>query len=126
MLVRVKINDSLWLEEEVTQEVEAFKAAARLTEIFQHPTCGKCNSKNVQFVCRKDSSENDWLEIVCQECFAKLVFSQTKKGGLVYPKKRWDDLSVTQKESRADEEAHAEDNRGYLPNGGWYHFKKAE
>jgi len=79
-------------------------------------------------VCRKDSSDNDWLEIVCEnwtDCGAKLVFGQTKgKSGDIYPKIRWNNLSATQKEQRADEEEWADKHGGYLPNGGWYIFRK--
>jgi len=123
--VRVKINDGLWIEDDADKEVDVFKAAARLTEVFQHTNCGKCKSSSVRFVCRKDKDENDWLEIVCRECGAKLIFGAKKgKGGEIYPKVRWNNLSETQQQERADEEAYAEDHWGNLPYGGWYHFKR--
>jgi len=75
MLVKVKVSDDIWIEEEAEKEVDAFKALSRLTEIFQHKKCGRCNSTNIRFVCRKDKDDNDWLEIVCKDCGAKLVFS---------------------------------------------------
>jgi hypothetical protein len=128
MIIKVKINDDLWIEEEADKEVDAFKAAARLTEIFKHDRCGRCKKKDVKFVCRKDKDENDWLEIVCQnfnECGAKLVFSTVKgKGGEIYPKTRWNHLSETQATQRADEKDYSDNHNGWLPNGGWYIFKK--
>lgn len=125
MLVRLKISDDLWLEEEVESEASAFKTAARLTEIFKHDACGKCGNRNVKFVCRKDSEDNDWLEVVCQDfnCRAKLIFGQTKKGGQVYPKTRWDKLSEKQQEARQDEKEYADSHKGFLPDGGWFQFK---
>lgn len=129
MLVKVKISDDIWIEEEAEKEVDAFKALSRLTEIFQHKKCGRCSGKNVRFVCRKDKDDNDWLEIVCQnfkDCGAKLVFSTVKgKSGDVYPKIRWNHLSETQQSQRADEKDYAESHNGWLPNGGWYIFKKS-
>ena len=68
-------------------------------------------------------SDNDWLEVTCQDCRAKLVFGRTKKGGLIFPKIRWDQLSEKQKEQRANENVYAEKHRGYLPNKGWFIYK---
>ncbi len=128
MLIKLKISDDLWIEEEADKEVDAFKAAARLTEIFKHNQCGRCNNKNVKFVCRKDKEDNDWLEIVCQnfkDCGAKLVFSTVKgKGGAIYPKTRWNHLSETQSNQRSDEKDYADSHNGWLPNSGWYIYKK--
>lgn len=130
MLVRVKITDDIWLEEESDKEVDAFKAISRMTEIFQHDKCGKCGSKEVRFVCRKDKDENDWLEIQCQnykECGAKLVFSTVKgKSGDIYPKTRWNHLSETQAEQRANEKDYADKHNGWLPHGGWFIFRKKD
>jgi len=121
--VRVRINEGLWIEDDADKEIDVFKAAARLTEVFQHTNCGKCKSPNVRFVCRKDKDENDWLEIVCRGCGCKLVFGATKgKGGEIYPKIRWNNLSPTQQIERADEEEYSEGHKGYLPNGGWYRY----
>ena len=130
MKIRLKISDDLWLEEEADKEVDVFKAMSRMVEIFKKDKCGRCRSKNVRFVCRKDSQENDWLEVQCQEfskCNAKLVYSTVKgKEGLVYPKTRWNSLSDAQKEQRANEEKWAEEHSGFLPNEGWYVYKKKD
>ena len=124
MLVRIKVNDNVWIEETVDKEVDAFKALSRITEVFQFNHCGACNKKNIKFVCRKDKDDNDWLEIVCQDCRAKLIFGQTKgKGGEIYPKTRWNNLSETQQQQRAEEKDYADKHYGYLPNGGWFHYK---
>lgn len=77
----------------------------------------------MKFVCRHDSSENDWLEVVCKDCRAKVIFGRTKKGGQIYPKIRWDQLSEKQKEQRANEKAYADKNRGFLPQRGWFVYK---
>lgn len=125
MLVRQLVSNGVWLEEEVSTEAEAFKMLSRMREVFHHPKCGKCGCTDVAYVCRKDSDDNDWLEVVCQNhnCRAKLIFGQTKKGGQIYPKTRWDNLSEKQQEQREDEKEYAEAHRGFLPNGGWFQYK---
>jgi len=123
MKAKIKASNDLWFEVEAEEEDSLFKQVARVQEIFHHESCGKCNSNNVKFVCRRDSGENDWLEITCRDCRAKLVFGRTKKGGQIYPKIRWDQLSDKQKEQRINEKAYAEKNRGYLPYMGWYIYK---
>lgn len=128
MIIRLRVNDDMWIEEEADKEVDAFKVAARLTEIFKHSECGRCRNQDIKFVCRRDKDENDWLEIQCQDfqqCGAKLVFSTTKgKGGEIYPKTRWNHLSEAQQEQRADEKEYAESHAGWLPHGGWFIYRK--
>ncbi len=130
MLARIKVSDNIWIETDSDSEAELFKSVARVQEIFQHETCGRCGNKNVKFVCRPDKDENEWLEIVCQDfakCGAKLVFSQKKgKGGIIYHKNRWDKLSATQQKERADEKEYAESHNGFLPNNGWFVYKRKD
>ena len=123
MKARVKATDDLWFEIEGDQEDEVFKQIARVQEIFQHKGCGACQSRDIKFICRLDSSDNDWLEVGCKTCRAKLVCGRTKKGGLIFPKIKWDQLSEKQKEQRANEKSYADKNRGYLPDLGWYIYR---
>ena len=123
MKARIRATEGLWFDVEAEQEDELFKQIARIQEIFQHNGCGACGSTNVKFVCRLDNSDNDWLEITCQDCRAKLVFGRTKKGGLIFPKIKWDQLSEKQKEQRINEKAYADKHRGYLPDKGWFIYK---
>ena len=53
------------------------------------------------------------------------MFGITKKGGQIYPKIKWDQLSEKQKEQRINEKTYAEKHRGYLPDGGWFVYKPA-
>jgi len=123
MKARIRATEGLWFDVEAEQEDELFKQIARVQEIFQHNGCGACGSPNVKFVCRLDNSDNDWLEITCQDCRAKLVFGRTKKGGLIFPKIKWDQLSEKQKEQRINEKTYADKHRGYLPDKGWFVYK---
>ena len=120
MRCRIKATNDLWFEVDAESEDDLFKQISRVQEVFSHSNCGKCSSPNVKFVCRHDSSENDWLEVVCKDCRAKVIFGRTKKGGLIYPKIRWDQLSEKQKEQRINEKTYADNNRGYLPDKGWF------
>ena len=126
MKARVRATDDLWVESEGDQEDAVFKQIARVQEIFQHKGCGACQSTNIKFICRLDSSSNDWLEVGCKTCRAKLVFGRTKKGGLIFPKIKWDQLSEKQQEQRANEKSYADKNRGYLPDNGWYIYRPKE
>lgn len=123
MKARIKATDNLWFDVEAEQEDELFKQIARIQEIFQHNGCGACGSFNIKFICRLDSSNNDWLEITCQDCRAKLIFGRTKKGGLIFPKIKWDQLSEKQQEQRINEKSYADKHRGYLPDKGWFIYK---
>jgi hypothetical protein len=111
-------------EVEGDSEYEIFKQIARVQEVFDHNKCGKCGSGHTKYVCRLDKDENDWLEVVCQECRAKVIFGRAKKGGVIYPKIRWDQLSEKQQEQRANEQAYAEKHYGYLPHNGWFNFQR--
>ena len=123
MKANVRATPDLTFQVDAETEEELFKQVARVQEVFQHQSCGKCSSPNVKFVCRHDSSENDWLEVGCKDCRAKLIFGRTKKGGQIYPKIRGDQLSEKQKEQRANEKAYADKNRGFLPQRGWFVYK---
>jgi hypothetical protein len=126
MKIVLKISDEVSIEVEGESEQDLFKSVSRAKEVFGHVKCGKCQSK-ADYVTRKDSEENDWLEMVCQnpKCRAKLVFGSVKgKDQKLFPKIRWNNLSETQQEQRKDEQAYADSHNGFLPNGGWYIFKK--
>ena len=123
MKANVRATPDLTFQVDAETEEELFKQVARVQEVFQHQSCGNCSSPFVKFVCRHDSSENDWLEVVCKDCRAKVIFGRTKKGGQIYPKIRWDQLSEKQKEQRANEKAYADKNRGFLPQRGWFVYK---
>lgn len=121
---RVKATNSLWFDVTADTEPELFKSIARVQEIFAVSCCGNCGSEDVRFVVRSAAKKSKWQEIVCQKCHAKLLYSTTEEGDLIYPKTRWNHLSEAQREQRADEEDYAEKHNGFLPNGGWFIYKK--
>ena len=123
---RIKANENLWFDVSADTEPELFKQIARIQEVFAVNCCGKCNNTNIKFVVRAAAKKSKWLEVVCQDfknCGAKLVYSSTEDGSMIYPKIRWDHLSETQQEQRVDEKEYAEKHNGWLPNGGWFKYK---
>ena len=122
----VKVNTNLEVEVSAEDEAGLFKEIARAQELYAFNKCGVCGNENINFRCRIDRDENEWMEICCMDltCRAKLPFGTTKKGGQIYPKTRWNHLSETQQQQRAADEDYAEKHNGYLPNGGWFIYKK--
>lgn len=126
MKAQVKVTNGIFIEVDESNERDLFKGIARTQEVFDHACCGKCKSAKISFVCRKDKDDNDWYEMVCQDlnCRAKLPFGVTKKGGQLFAKNRADKLSDTQKSERPEDCKYAEEHNGFLPNNGWYVYKK--
>lgn len=123
----IKCSDDLTIEVEGDKEPLLFDNIARVQQIFAVPCCGKCRSKNFKFVSRLAGKKAKYIELVCSnsKCRAKLQYSQSDKGE-IYPKLTWDSLSEKQKEFRKDEKEHADQHGGYLPNNGWFVYKRGE
>ncbi len=99
MNVKMKLQENLWVEFETEQtKKEVFQQLASVQEVFGNESCGKCKKRNLRFVVRT-VDENDYHEIRCVSCGAKLSFGANKKGGGLFPKRK--------------------DEDGYLPDGGW-------
>ena len=107
------------------EENVLFKEISRVQELYAHNKCGVCGGEDVSFRCRIDKDENEWLEITCNNmsCRAKLPFGTTKKGGRIFPKLRWNNLSETQQQQRSDAQEYADKHNGYLPNNGWFIYQ---
>lgn len=93
------INGRLSVELEGDSQKEIFGELAAFQEVFEHARCGKCNQPNVKFVVR-NVDDNDFYEMHCLDCRARLSFGQHKKGGSLFPSKK-------DKEGK------------WLPNNGW-------
>ena len=50
MKARVKATDELWFEIDGDQEDDVFKQIARVQEVFQHKSCGACDSHDIKFI----------------------------------------------------------------------------
>ena len=66
---------------------ELFTQLASFQEVFCETKCGKCGSENLKFVVRQVDG-NEYHEIRCLDCGAKLQFGVNKKGGALFPKRK--------------------------------------
>jgi len=80
-------NKRLSIEIQSESVKESFKKLAEFQEVFDEPQCGQCKSDNLQFVVRTVDG-NDYYELKCNSCFAKLAFGQHKIGGSLFPKRK--------------------------------------
>lgn len=128
MKIQLKITDKLSVEVEAEKHTEIFESLSGAQEIFSHPACGICQNQDVKFMVRVDTDENKYYELHCGnlQCRARLVFGSHKKGGGLYPKRKYDSLSPSEQEKRVSQKAHADKHFGYLPHNGWYIYKKEE
>jgi ribosomal protein L40E len=58
-----------------------------LQEVFGETQCGKCGSENLRFVVREKDG-NEYYELRCIDCGARLSFGVHKKGGSLFPKRK--------------------------------------
>ena len=77
---------------------ELWKQIAIFQEVFGETKCGKCGSENLRFVVRENDG-NEYYELRCMDCGAKLAFGSMKKGGGLFPKRK--------------------DGDTWLPDNGW-------
>ena len=91
-------NGKISVEFEGESQKDLFGQIASFQEVFEETQCGKCGSENLKFVVRT-VDENDYYELRCLDCGARLSFGVHKKGGGLFPKRK--------------------DKDTWLPNRGW-------
>jgi hypothetical protein len=92
-------NGRVGVELDASSPKEAWAEIATFQEIFEETNCGKCDSGEVKFVVRS-VKDDDYYELRCLKCGAKLAFGQHKNGKTLFP-------------SRKDSSGE------YLPTNGW-------
>ncbi|PIN73261.1 hypothetical protein COV20_03455 [Candidatus Woesearchaeota archaeon CG10_big_fil_rev_8_21_14_0_10_45_16] len=85
-------NQRLQVEIDSDSVKETFKKLAEFQEVFDESCCQLCHNEDLQFVVRTVDG-NDYYELKCRKCFAKLAFGQHKTGGSLFPKRKNDDGS---------------------------------
>ena len=80
-------NGRFSIELEDSDQRTMFQQVARFQEVFEEDTCGKCKGDNLRFVVR-NVDDNQYYELKCQDCLAKLAFGSMKKGGGLFPKRK--------------------------------------
>ena len=87
MKAQFKVTGRLIVEVEGGDQKDLFKQLAVVQEVFGEDTCGKCKGTDVKFV-NRNVEDNDFYEIQCRKCGAKIAFGSHKKGGTLFPKRK--------------------------------------
>lgn len=86
--MKAKFNaGKLTAEFESDTAKDLFAQLASFQEVFGQTKCGKCGSDNVRFVVRT-VDDNEYYELRCADCQARLSFGVMKKGGGLFPKRK--------------------------------------
>jgi translation initiation factor 2 beta subunit (eIF-2beta)/eIF-5 len=92
-------NGRITAELEGESQKDLFGELNKFQEVFEENICGKCGNEDVKFVVRT-VDDNQYYELRCSKCGARLAFGVHKKGGGLFPKRK--------------------DNDGkWLPDNGW-------
>ena len=86
MKVIVQQNGKLSAECMGESDHEVFKQISKFQEMFQDNKCGLCSSENLQYVVRA-VEDNEFYELRCKVCYAKLTFGTSKADKKLYPKR---------------------------------------
>jgi DNA-directed RNA polymerase subunit RPC12/RpoP len=84
---------------ECDTQKDLFTQLSSFQEVFGQSKCGKCGAEDLVFIVRENGG-NEYHEMRCTSCNARLSFGVNKKGGGLFPKRK-----------------DAEGN--WLPDGGW-------
>lgn len=119
--MKVELNvGKLTLTAEGATPKEIFRDLAQLQFVFEDSTCGKCGSSDLQYIVRT-AEGNDFYELRCKKCWAKLTFGTSKEEKELYPKR----LEV-EKEGKNKGKAIRDADGKTIPRGthGWTRFNK--
>ena len=82
-----KTIGNLTVEFDGETQKDIFKQLSSLEEVFGEKVCGKCKSENLRYVVRENDG-NEFYELRCLDCGAKLAFGAHKQGGGLFPKRK--------------------------------------
>ena len=121
MKVKLKVSQRAVVEVEGDKQTDIFQALSSMQEVFSESHCGCCGQDTIKFVARQNKDDDWFYEMKCygDRCYATLAFGSRKKpAGQLYPKRKWDQLSLGEKERRKSQEDKC--SNGYLPDRGWW------
>ena len=89
MKVDYQVTPGIHVTIEASNQRDIWKQMAELDEVFGITHCEfkNCGSPNVIHVVRSVDG-NDYFEMKCRDCNAKLAFGQNKQGGSLFPKRK--------------------------------------
>jgi DNA-directed RNA polymerase subunit RPC12/RpoP len=80
-------NGRINVEIEGESHRELFAQINKFQEVFEEDICGKCGHDHVKFIVRT-VDDNQYYELRCANCGAKLSFGANKVGGGLFPKRK--------------------------------------
>lgn len=83
---------------------DLFEKIGAFQEVFGIETCGKCGGNDLKFTVRT-VNDDQYYELRCGSCGAKLAFGCNKKGGGLFPKRK-------------------DSENNWLPDNGWVKYNK--
>lgn len=83
-----------------------FAGLAQVQEVFEHNTCGQCESTETVLDLREHDG-NSYYKKRCLSCGAQLDFGQHKTGDTLFAKRR-------------------DKDHGEIGRNGWYHWERKE
>lgn len=95
------------VELEGDTQKSVFEAISQFQEVFEETACGKCDSERVRFIVREVDG-NQYFELRCLDCGARLAFGQHRQGGSLFPVRK----------AGKDDKSGLEEGT-WLPSGGW-------
>lgn len=118
MKVTVWVSKNLSVEVEGEDNKSVFKGISDAQALFEDSCCGDCGSEDVKYQVR-EVEDNQFYEMVCKKCFAKLSYGHAKTGGKMYAKR----MEVDNKGKAIKDES----GKGkQLPHRGWVKYQKPE
>lgn len=111
MKVQFRASPKFVVGAEGNTHKEVFEELAGLSEVFSNDTCGACQSSNTLPIVRTVDG-NNFYEMACRDCRARLSFGQSKTGGSLYPRRRRHDKHPDVVAGRAEADS-------WLPGNGW-------
>jgi hypothetical protein len=80
-------NNQLKIDVNTESVKDTFKQLAEIQEVFDEPCCGMCKDTKIRFIVRSVEN-NDYYELKCTSCGAKLAFGQHRNGNSLFPKRK--------------------------------------
>lgn len=86
MKALIPLNNGITVEVDGDTSQDCFRQVAAFQETFNDTKCGLCDSTNLLYVVRK-VEDNEFFELRCIDCYAKLTFGSAKNTKALYPKR---------------------------------------